>query len=165
MYEWLDPSRRLSKQFITGVSEFVSKAIDQTFYTLEGGIRCPCIKCVCEKILPSSHVRAHLLRYGFKPNYTVYATAIFITLTIGNWLLTIGNWLLTIDQIVVYQVERNKWRRQVVVHTFFVIKKIFFLTHRKNKIFKTSNKYKEKVINKTYFSKKNISSSSNCSLK
>ena len=72
MYERLDPSRRLSKQFITGVSEFVSKAMDQTFYTLEGGIRCPCIKCVCEKIIPPSHVRAHLLRYGFKPNYTVW---------------------------------------------------------------------------------------------
>ena len=39
MYERLDPSRRLRKQFITGVSEFVSKAMDQTFYTLEGGIR------------------------------------------------------------------------------------------------------------------------------
>jgi len=72
MYERLDPSRRLSKQFITGVSEFVSKVMDQTFYTLEGGIRCPCIKCVCEKILPPSHVRAHLLQHGFKPNYTAW---------------------------------------------------------------------------------------------
>jgi len=72
MYERLDPSRRLSKQFITGMSEFVSKAMDQTFYTLEGGIRCPCIKCVSEKILPPSHVRAHLLQYGFKPNYTLW---------------------------------------------------------------------------------------------
>jgi len=26
----------------------------------------------CEKILPPSHVRAHLLQYGFKPNYTVW---------------------------------------------------------------------------------------------
>jgi len=72
MYERLDPSRRLSKQFITGVSEFVSKAMDQTFYTLEGGIRCPCIKCVYEKILQPSHVRAHLLQYGFKSNYIVW---------------------------------------------------------------------------------------------
>ena len=72
MYERLDPSRRLCKQFIIGVSEFVSKAMDQTFYTLEGKIRSPCIKCVCEKILPPSHVRAHLLQYGFKPNYKVW---------------------------------------------------------------------------------------------
>ena len=73
MYERLDPSRRLSQQFITGVIEFVSKAMNQNFYTLDGGIRCPCIKCVCEKILPPSHVRAHLLQYGFVPNYTVWA--------------------------------------------------------------------------------------------
>ena len=72
MYERLDPSRRLSQQFITGVIEFVSKAMNQDFYTLDGGIRCPCIKCVCEKILPPSHVRAYLLQYGFRPNYIVW---------------------------------------------------------------------------------------------
>jgi len=72
MYERLDPSRRLSKQFMTGVSEFVSKTMNQTFYTLEGGIRCPCIQCVCEKILPPSHVTTHFLQYGFKPIYIVW---------------------------------------------------------------------------------------------
>jgi len=53
----------------------------------------------------------------------------------------------------------------VVVHTLFVIKKYFFLQIEKNKIFKTSNKYKEKVINKIFLSKKNISSLLNYSLK
>ena len=72
MYERIHPSRRLSKQFFTRVSEFVSKAMNQTFYTIEGGIRCPCIKCVCEKILLASHMRVHLLQYSFKLNYTIW---------------------------------------------------------------------------------------------
>ena len=72
MYNMLDSSRRLNQQFITGVNEFVSKAMNQASYTLDGGIRCPCVRCQCEKILQPSNVRAHLLQYGFIPNYKVW---------------------------------------------------------------------------------------------
>ena len=72
MYDMVDPSRRLKPRFINGVYEFVSKAMEQISYTQDGGIRCPCIKCICEKILKPSLVRAHLLQYGFKPNYKIW---------------------------------------------------------------------------------------------
>jgi len=55
-----------------GVFEFVSTAIDQPSYIEDGGIRCPCVKCICQKILKPSHMRAHLLQYGFQPNYHVW---------------------------------------------------------------------------------------------
>jgi len=68
----LDPSRRFREEFIIGVHEFFSTAMNQACYTLDGGIKCPCVRCICEKTLKPSHVRAHLLQYGFKPNYKVW---------------------------------------------------------------------------------------------
>ena len=38
----------------------------------EGGLRCPCVKCRCMKILSPSKVRDHLYRVGFQPNYWVW---------------------------------------------------------------------------------------------
>jgi len=38
MYNMLDPSRRLRQEFVTGVTEFVSKAMEQNCYILDGGI-------------------------------------------------------------------------------------------------------------------------------
>jgi len=38
---------------------------------MDGGIRCPSIRCKCEETLPPSHVRAHFLQCGFRPNYIV----------------------------------------------------------------------------------------------
>lgn len=39
---------------------------------VRGGIRCPCIRCVCENIWDPATVRVHLFRHGFKPNYLVW---------------------------------------------------------------------------------------------
>ncbi|XP_068497775.1 uncharacterized protein [Phaseolus vulgaris] len=72
MYEMLDSSRRLRQPFIDGVHHFVSKAMNQVSYIPDGGVRCPCVKCCCEKILKPSHVRSHLLQHGFQPNYKVW---------------------------------------------------------------------------------------------
>jgi len=72
MYDMLDSSRRLKQHFIDGVYEFVSKAIDRPSNTQDGGIRCPCMRCICQKILQPSQVRAHLLQYGFQANYHIW---------------------------------------------------------------------------------------------
>ena len=72
MYDMLDPSRRLKQRFMDGGFKFVSTVIDQPSYIEDGGIRCPCVRCICQKILKPSHVRAHLLQYGFQPNYHVW---------------------------------------------------------------------------------------------
>jgi len=72
MYDMLDPSKRLKQQFMDGVFEFMSTTMDQPSYIEDGGIWCPCVRCICQKILKPSHVRAHLLQYGFQPNYHVW---------------------------------------------------------------------------------------------
>jgi len=72
MYDMLDPSKRLKQRFMNGVFEFVSTTMDQPSYIEDGGIRCPCVRCICQKILKPSHVRAHLLQYGFQSNYHVW---------------------------------------------------------------------------------------------
>jgi len=69
MYEMLDSSRRLRQPFIDDVYDFVSKAINQVSYIPDGGVRCSCVKCCCEKILKPSHVRS---QHGFQPNYRVW---------------------------------------------------------------------------------------------
>jgi len=53
-------------------SWFVLKVMEQAFYKQDDGIRCPCVKCDCGKILKLSYVRAHLLEYGFKSNYRIW---------------------------------------------------------------------------------------------
>jgi len=68
----LDHSKRLKQRFMDGVSEFVSTTMNQPSYIEDGGIRCPCVRCICQKILKPSHVRAYLLQYGFQPNYHVW---------------------------------------------------------------------------------------------
>ena len=72
MYELLDSSRRLRQPFIDGVHDFVSKAMNQVSYIPDEGVWCSGVKSCCEKILKPSHVRSHLLQYGFQPNYRVW---------------------------------------------------------------------------------------------
>jgi len=72
MYNMLDPSRRLKQKFIVGVIEFVSKAMDEPSFILDGGIRCLCVNCKCQKIHKAPYVRAHLLQVGFMPNYNIW---------------------------------------------------------------------------------------------
>ena len=72
MYEMLDSLRRLRQPFINGVHDFVSKAMNQVSYIPDGGLRCLCVKCCCEKILKPSHVKSHMLQHGFQPNYRVW---------------------------------------------------------------------------------------------
>jgi len=62
MYDMLYHSRRLKQRFMDGVFEFVSTAMDQPSYIEDGGIRCPCVRCICQKILKPFYVRAHLLQ-------------------------------------------------------------------------------------------------------
>ncbi|XP_027931214.1 uncharacterized protein LOC114187227 isoform X2 [Vigna unguiculata] len=71
MYNMLDPSRILRQEFINGVAEFVSKAMEQTSF-IGRGIRCPCVNCKCEKIHKPQDVMAHLLKFGFIPNYNIW---------------------------------------------------------------------------------------------
>jgi len=48
--------------------------MDRHYFTLDGGIRCPCVKCKCEKILKPIYVRAHLLKFGFMPDYYIWVS-------------------------------------------------------------------------------------------
>jgi len=72
MYDMLDPSKRLKQRFMDGGFEFVSTTMDQPSYIEDEGIRCSCVRCICQKNFKSSYVRAHLLQYGFQPNYHVW---------------------------------------------------------------------------------------------
>jgi len=72
MYDMLDSSRILKQQFINEFFYFISMAMDKTLYIKDGGIKCPYMRCICQKILKPSHVRAHLLEYGFQPYYHVW---------------------------------------------------------------------------------------------
>jgi len=72
MCDMLDSLRRLKQRFIDEVFEFVSIAIDQPSYVEDEGIRCPCVRYFCQKILKPSHVRVHQLEYGFKPYYHIW---------------------------------------------------------------------------------------------
>jgi len=72
MYDMLESSRRLKQHFIDRVYEFVLKAMDRPSYTQDGRIRYPCMRCICQKILQPSQIRAHLLQYGFQANYHIW---------------------------------------------------------------------------------------------
>ncbi|BAU03730.1 hypothetical protein VIGAN_UM165500, partial [Vigna angularis var. angularis] len=52
MYDRCYSGRRgLKESFVIGVEEFVETARRYQYYALDGGIRCPCIKCECTSIL------------------------------------------------------------------------------------------------------------------
>ncbi|BAT82894.1 hypothetical protein VIGAN_03296600 [Vigna angularis var. angularis] len=62
----------LKVSFVFGVEEFITKACEQDRYHNDGGVRCPCIKCDCTKILEKRVVKVHLYKHGFKPNYLIW---------------------------------------------------------------------------------------------
>ena len=62
----------LKESFVLGVEEFVRVARQSRYFELEGGIRCPCIKCDCTRILTDEVVKVHLYKKGFIPNYWIW---------------------------------------------------------------------------------------------
>jgi hypothetical protein len=48
MSEMLDECRRLNPEYVDGVYDFVNRAVQTTQCLLDGGIRCPCVRCVSE---------------------------------------------------------------------------------------------------------------------
>ena len=73
MYDRCYSGRRgLKEAFVFGVNEFVETTRRYKYYALDGGIRCPCIKCECTKIMKDEEVKVHLYQKGFMPNYKVW---------------------------------------------------------------------------------------------
>ena len=69
IYDMLAEFRTLRHEYIIGVYGFINKAIQHPQCRADGGIRCPCSKCECEKMFDLSTTREHLLRHGFKPKW------------------------------------------------------------------------------------------------
>ena len=70
MYDRVNSNRYgLKDEFVSGVEDFVNKAMNRPDFLNEGGIRCPCEKCVCLPLKTPSEVRHHLYKNGFLPNY------------------------------------------------------------------------------------------------
>jgi hypothetical protein len=73
MYDRKYPGGRTIKaRFKDGVEEFVTYAMSQDIVKSEGGIRCPCIKCMCGSIQSPEDVISHLEKVGFMNNYYVW---------------------------------------------------------------------------------------------
>jgi hypothetical protein len=73
MYDRKNPGKRLVKaRFLDGVEEFVTYAMSQDIVKSEGGIRCPCLKCMCGDIQSPNEVRKHLEMVGFMNDYYVW---------------------------------------------------------------------------------------------
>ena len=73
MYDRCYSGRRgLKESFVLGVEEFVRVVRQSRYFELEGGIRCPCIKCDCTRILTDEIVKVHLYKKGFIPNYWIW---------------------------------------------------------------------------------------------
>ncbi|CAJ2641821.1 unnamed protein product [Trifolium pratense] len=73
MYDRKYPGGRIVKaRFKDGVEEFVTYAMSQDIVKSEGGIRCPCIKCMCGSIESAENVKAHLEKVGFMNDYYVW---------------------------------------------------------------------------------------------
>jgi len=54
--------RGLKENFVIGVEQFIHTARQYKYYALEGGIRCPCVKCKCAHILKDEEVKVHLYK-------------------------------------------------------------------------------------------------------
>ncbi|GAU50134.1 hypothetical protein TSUD_408660 [Trifolium subterraneum] len=64
--------RTVKARFKDEVEEFVTYAMTQDIVKSEGGIRCPCIKCMCGSIKSPKDVTTHLERFGFMNDYYVW---------------------------------------------------------------------------------------------
>src|SRR4051812_18951546 len=70
MYDRVNSNRYgLKDEFVSGVEDFVNKAMNRPQFLDEGGIRCPCVKCVSILLKTPNVVKHHLYKYGFLPNY------------------------------------------------------------------------------------------------
>ncbi|XP_058742465.1 uncharacterized protein LOC131614952 [Vicia villosa] len=76
MYDHMYAGRRgLKPIFEEGVKLFITWAFDQECCREEGGVRCPCLKCGCRRIISDpKEVETHLKRKGFKENYWVWTS-------------------------------------------------------------------------------------------
>ncbi|GAU47807.1 hypothetical protein TSUD_404120, partial [Trifolium subterraneum] len=73
MYDRKYPDGRLVKaRFKDGVKEFITYAISQDIVKRKGGIRCPCVKCMCGSIGSQEDVFYHLEKFGFMNDYYVW---------------------------------------------------------------------------------------------
>lgn len=61
--------KRVTKEFISDVDEFLEFAICQDNFVSDGKIRCPCSRCYNRQFLDMDIVRTHLYKHGFIPNY------------------------------------------------------------------------------------------------
>jgi len=52
--------------------KFIQTARQYKYYALEGGIRCPCIKCEYTRILKDEEVKVHLYKKGFMLDYWIW---------------------------------------------------------------------------------------------
>ena len=70
MYDRVNSNRYgMKDEFISGVEEFVNKAMNRPQFLNEGGIRCPCVKYVYILLKTPNEVKHHLYKYGFLSNY------------------------------------------------------------------------------------------------
>ncbi|GAU24138.1 hypothetical protein TSUD_83730 [Trifolium subterraneum] len=65
-------ARQVKARFKDGVEEFVTYAMSQDIVQSEGGVRCPCIKCMCGLIQSPEDVIDHLEKVGFMDDYYVW---------------------------------------------------------------------------------------------
>ena len=73
MYDRLYPGRGgLKQSFCDGIDQFVQVAMAHEDFKINGGIKCPCLKCDCRKIKSPGEVIYHLQRVGFMPNYWIW---------------------------------------------------------------------------------------------
>ncbi|XP_004513291.1 uncharacterized protein [Cicer arietinum] len=73
MYNRVHENRHgLKEEYVSGVKDFVKRALKQPICISKGGIRCPCIKCKCMKISAATTVRLHLYWDGFQPDYWMW---------------------------------------------------------------------------------------------
>ena len=73
MYDAVNLDRHgLKDHFVSGVVEFVEKAMAHPNFLVEGGIRCPCVNCKCIDLVTPREVNLHLYRDDFMPNYYVW---------------------------------------------------------------------------------------------
>jgi hypothetical protein len=73
MYDVVDIDRHgLKDNFVSGVDEFVKKAMTCPNFLAEGGMNCPCVNCNYVDLANPREVKFHLYRDEFKPNYYVW---------------------------------------------------------------------------------------------
>ncbi|KAK2433103.1 hypothetical protein QL285_018409 [Trifolium repens] len=64
----------LKRRFTDGVEEFLNIVRVSPIVLLEGGIRCPCVKCKCMAFKSEEEIRLHLYNTGFKDNYLIWTS-------------------------------------------------------------------------------------------